>query len=453
MPAAHGSSFEWGLVSAIMAERWPSELQVQRCRETWTKVTAKERCDLTMIACVDVVAYLHDTNEQLSSVDAGQVLGRRQAPSLPTPREIYRLCGLEWSEWSGDWPRVLRLGGDICGAEDGMDFMLETCVKTTEELLDVARRTASGRSSELSWGAYAREFFSLVIHDMLTHMDKAASHDRGLRSVRAALTPPPPSKTRSWPPKRVFAELKEAWVGMDCDERLGATMLSASTYWFVQACDVAMVTTALKHTAGQSAEMSLMALEKLRTQSKLLGNLEVQESSQPVMLLKRDYVMEKGCLDELYGMSVRQGTEKDDLVEKALLGCYEELFNPLLPDMAATSRSTWRDVERVAATLILDGFIQRHELKRRHLEATAALAALSQEAALKKKRAKAKRREAAEKERRVKERLGRELEVRLSEERSKVLALLERAPSWDISWVRVRRTFIDVEEETRVSPE
>jgi len=433
---------------------------VQRCRETWTKVTAKERRDLTMIACVDVVAYLHDADEQLSSVDAGQVLRRRQAPSLPTPREIFRLRGLEWSEWSGDRPRVLRLGGDVCGAEDGMDFMLETCVKTTEELLDVARRTASGRSSfELSWGAYAREFFSLVIHDMLTHMDRAASHDRGLRSVRAALTPPSPSKTRSWPPKRVFAELKEAWVGMDCDERLGATMLSASAYWFVQACDVAMVTTALKRTAGQSAKTSLMALEKLRTQSKLLGNLEVQESPQPVMLLKRDYIMEKGCLDELYGMSVRQGTEKDDLVEKASLGCYEELFHPLLPDMAATSRSTWRDVERVAATLILDGFIQRHELKRRHLEATAALAASSQEAALKKKRAKAKRREAAEKERRVKERLGRELEAtrlsekRPTEERSKVLALLARAPSWDISWVRVRRTFIDVEEETRVSPE
>ena len=73
-------------------------------------------------------------------------------------------------------------------------------------------------------------------------------------------------------------------------------------------------------------------------------------------------------------------------------------------------------------------------------------------------RLKAKRREAAEKERLAKERLlDREIEEpRLSEKRSaeerlKVLALLERAPSWDISWIRVRRTFIDVEEETRVS--
>jgi hypothetical protein len=67
-----------------------------------------------------------------------------------------------------------------------MEFMLKTCVETAKELLDVARRAKSGRSSfEFSWGAYARELFSLVVHDMLTYMDKAASHDRCLRNVRA----------------------------------------------------------------------------------------------------------------------------------------------------------------------------------------------------------------------------------------------------------------------------
>lgn len=414
---------------------------MQRCREAWTKVTAEERRELTTIACVDIVAYLHDADEKLSSVDAGEVL-----------RDIFRLRGLDWSEWSGDRPQILRLSGDFCEAEDGMEFMLKTCVETTKELLDVARRAKSGLTSfEFSWGTYAREFFSLVVHDMLMHMDKAALHDRCLRNVREALTTPLPSKKRSWPPKRVFAELKEAWAGMDCEERLGMTVMSMSTYWFIQACDVAMVTTALNRTAGQSAEMSLLALGKMRTQSKLLGNLEVQESPLPLMLLKRDYVMEKGCLDELYRMSVWQGTEKDDLVKKVSCCCYEERFHPNFPALVARSTSTWADVERVAATLILDGFLERHVLRRRHSEAMAALAALNQEAALKKKKQKAKRREAAEKERQVKERLDREIEPRLSEKRSteerlKVLALLERAPSWDISWLRVRHTFIDVEE-------
>ena len=431
-----------------MAEQWPSELQVRHCCEVWTRFTAEERRELTVIACVDTVAYLHDADEKLSSVDAGQV-----------SRGAFRLHGLEWSEWGGDRPRILRLGGEFCGAEDGMEFMLKTCVETTKELLDVARRAKSGRSSfEFSWGAYARELFSLVVHDMLTYMDKAASHDRCLRNVRAALTPPPPSKKRSWPLRRVFAELKEAWAGMDCEERLGMTAMSTSTYWFIQACDIAMVTTALHRAAGRSAEMSLLELGKMRTQSTLLCNLEVLESPRPLMLLKRDYVMEKGCLDELYRMSVWQGTEKDELVKKVSFCCYDELFQASFPALVGRSASTWSDVERVAATLILDGFIERHALRRRHSEAMAALAASSQEAALKKKREKAKRREAAEKERLAKERLlDREIEEpRLSEKRSaeerlKVLALLERAPSWDISWIRVRRTFIDVEEETRVS--
>ena len=140
-----------------MAEQWPSELQAQRCREVWTKFTAEERRELAAIACVDTVAYLHDADEKLSSVDAGQV-----------SRGAFRLHGLEWSEWSGDRPQILRLGGDFCGAADGMEFMLETCVQTSKELLDVARRARSGLSSfEFSWGVYAREFFSLVIHDML----------------------------------------------------------------------------------------------------------------------------------------------------------------------------------------------------------------------------------------------------------------------------------------------
>ena len=485
---------------------WPSRLEAQRCREAWVKSTKEERRELTTIRCNDMVLYMWIADQMLAlrnSEPEDQNAFREEKLA----RDAFRLHDLEWNMTRR--PRLMRFGEAFYEADDAMDFMLAHCVDSLDDCQELLQQAKSGRvgfdaetntllsGRSWAWPDHAKDFWTLVVSDILQHLDSAASYARCVRFVREALTKPPASAKRSWPSKKDFADLKEGWKTLDVEERIRMTAASSSEYWFVQACDVAMAAVTLSALRGTSLEVNLLVLENLRMRAKLVASIDVNELPVPRIMLNAEYVMDPDCLEDLYKKSVRHVTEKVALVRKALCCNWEELFkNHRRPAVIASSTSTWADVERVIATLILEVLLQRRALvlkvkeavlqhqqtdmlstaeaacrkKREKRQATRAKQAALMKAEGERRLAEAERqsaedgRRAAEAERQRAEELRRsqeearvqaEVERRLyeqgliverREERCRILALLQKSPSWDISCLRVSRTFLDFDE-------
>jgi hypothetical protein len=479
--------------SVLMA--WPAPATVQRCREAWANATPGERRQLTSLECNPSVFYLHAAEHLIVS--------RSSETEEREGRAAFRLTGLEWKLTP---PRLLVLGADFCGAGDSMDFALGLCAKTLDECLELVQQAKSGRvgfdtetnclmsGRSGTWEQHAGDFWTLVVHDICLHLEEATSRARCIGNVMAALAKPPPSARRSWPSKQTFAELKSTWARLDVEERVRMTMLSPNEYWFVQACDSAMVAATLLACKRESLRMNVSLLRNAREQSRIIANMDVRVDTGAVMLSSK-YVMDPNCLDELHRKSMWHATEKLALVRLALCCRYEGLFEEGRPAIVADVASTWVDVERVVSTLVIESMLQRMSIMRKAVNFLLHHEALTEEAAekaarLKREKQLAKRGEArerkaallraekdralaelareraelarqeaeerrvaAEEARRAQEelRVVAEVERRLHEERRaeekrSTLTLLARAPSWDLSCLRVCRTFLDYHE-------
>jgi hypothetical protein len=505
---------------------WPAPGDVQNCRDAWRRASLDERRRLASIgglggsavkASNATVLYLHLTDQMLAerSAVAENNLGTEAAA-----RAAQRLEGLVWHM---DHPRCLQLGEAFCQADDSMDFALDHCVKTLEECLELVRHAKSGRigfdveakvlitGRASTWAQHAQDCFTLMLYDILWHMDLAASQTRCLRYITEALAKPPPSTKRSWPSKKAFGDLKVFWASLNLEARIRMTLVHPSEYWFIQACDVAMSSRTLREFRGKSLDLNLLVLERLRREARLVASLQVSGAPHPQISLSEAYVLAPDCLDDLYKKAVWHASEKVELVRKALCGNYEDLFQEGSLAPLAKSTSTWADVERVVATLVLEGLLVRYavmlkmeDVQRQHSAAAARESADLRAAAAQKRRerAKAKRDEArlqaatmaaaeeerkraeeerkcaeedrqaaeearvqAEAERQKAEELRRmqedarvqaEVERRLAEERRAlqrreeacvIRALLARAPCWDVSCLQVKHTFLDFAEE------
>jgi len=359
------------------------------------KATAGERIEFTSLTCSAIVLYLRLAEQTLVS--------RSTKQEEKLARRTFRLEGLGWIV---TYPRLLLLGRDICRAEDGMDFMLSQCTGTLEECLSLVQQAKSGRvgvdlklnvlmtGRSSSWAEHARDFCTLVIYDIISHMNGGvASRLQCIRGLRVALTKPPLSTRRSWPAKKTFLEVKANWSQLNVGERIFMTTLSNSEYWFIQACDVAVATVTKVELSKQIFNVEEQLLEKLRERFKLLASLDVRVAPVARIELTPEYVMNSSCLDELYKKSVWHTPEKERLVRTALCFRYESLFLKGVPAIVAHSSSTWADVERVVATLLLECILQRYalvkeagEFQRQHDEATT----LSSVEASRKKHAKTK---------------------------------------------------------------
>jgi len=479
----------------------------QRCREAWRVSSKRQRLELTSLACSATVLYLRLAEQMLAK--------RTSQREQQEARAAFRLEDLQWSM---EQPRLLLVGGSFCSADDAMDFMLGHCLDDLEECLELVRQAKSGRvgvdaatlslvsGRSATWEQHARDLWTLIIHDVVLHMESAGPNAQCLSNIRAALARPPPSAKRSWPSKKALTEIKASWEQLGVEERIRMTALSLNEYWFVQACDIAMAAVTLTECMKRRLGVDLPVLESARGQSRILASLDINTDPDGRITLSPDFVAHPGCLEELYKKSVWHATEKVELVRKALCCRYEglfqedRLFQQDRPTLVADRSTTWADVERVVATLILEGIIQRHSLLRKAAEFLVRQEKLSEQTAeeaakRKKDKQKRKKQEAkeqhaalmlAEKEREAAEvarqraeegrmmaesertkaedsrraqeeaRVCAEVERRLHEERRLeqareekrvVLALLAKAPSWDISNLRVSRTFLDVEED------
>jgi len=427
---------------------WPTASERQDCVAVWLKATAEERHYISCLKCPASVRYLYV---------GGELLARRLSRA---GCEAFRLEQLEW--WSAADPQMLLLGKDLCAAADAMTFMLKWCARTDSECREILQQAKSGRlaldSAEkvllsgrcATWEAYAREVYTLILHEMLQHMDRASWRKQCLANVHMALAGPRPSQHRSWPSRSELATLQAEWAELSTEERLEASAIAAGFFWFVQACDVALVARALKHADLADARADRRLLRKAREASRLLTNLEVTLTGERQITLLPEFVESADCLELLQQKAVRHVKDKESLVSLALTTSYEDLVCGRAPSLMADAAATWLDLERIVATVLLENLVQRTGLMSKLRAEMRAREAQDAE------RAAAVRRAAQQRRKRRKQA---ELQAQAQaaeargDERRRVAALLAAAPSWPFeSWFGIKGTFVHVAVQTEDWP-
>lgn len=470
------------------------------------------------LACNSTVLFLRVSEHRL--VALGSVAKMRCPGDEEAARKAYRTDQFEWRMAP---PRTLLPSRLLCEQDDAMDFALSLCVSSVGELEGLLKEVRSGRISAVSsrfpstWKEWAGLVYTFLVVETIVRIDAHAFLEVCRINVQHALTRPPPSKLRSWPPKKLFGDLKKRWEAMDVEQRVRMTLLSSREYWFIQACDFATVNATLRTMESEIADVTVAGLETARKATDLLTHLEVKVEPVLELFLSAAFVMQVGCLDKLYQKASWHATEKDVLLRHALCFPNDALFHEKPVLICAMATASWTDLDRVVSTLLLEGILQRYAMevqfeqaRAEHEEKIASEAELSRQAASKKRqeRKRAKRlkktqaltddepgetskpspecspddsslpeedirlastspdlrtfaaalslstreTEKMDVEREEVQNLpaaGRQLS---SAERTRTLKLLATAPSWDVSCLQVRNTFIDVQEEVPTVP-
>ena len=343
---------------------WPSPDEARRCRAAWRRASTDERSALLTLACNATVLYLRVAGHRLAALRSID-----QAPSLDDEQAVREACRVGEFEWSLQPPRTLTPSRLLCEQEDTMDLALSLCVPTLGELEALLIEVRSGRISAVSsrfpstWREWAGQIYTFLVIETIVRIDAPAFLEVCRLNVQYALTKPPPSKLRSWPPKKLFGELKRSWDKMDVEQRVRMSVLSSKEYWFIQACDFATVNATLLMMQSKNAGVTLAGLETARKGTHLLTNLDVKVDPVLEIFLSASFVVDSGCLDSLYRRAVWHAADKDALLRQALCFPNDALFQQEPVAICAFKTATWVDIDRVVSTLLLEGILQRYAME------------------------------------------------------------------------------------------
>jgi len=427
---------------------WFSETSLQLCRSAWQQADVEQRYKLSVVDCFCKAMYLRVAREILENTTTR---AEREAA------EKLHLLGA--MTWGAELTTLFMLNEDFCQREDGFEFMLSRCHRNEDQVLELLAACSSnsigvstgnrallcGRAS--TWNDLASDAWTILA---VSYCAKVMAADlRGLGSLRllhASLKPPEPSRLRSWPCKKSFAQLKEFWKVLDVKGRKSMAELRAEMCWYVQACDVAMVALSLVHLQRNGVHLPVTEalLKQFRDSSKLLSQLAREECR---ITLSEDFCARPEALDVLYAKAVWHVPQKEAVL-KAAFQCNwrEAVCGPLPYPLVAAKGTLYSDVERVTATLLLERLLNAAHLltlaeadtDRNRREAERRRQQASQD---KKKKQKAKA--AAERKKGSPEQ---GFGTISHAERYLVHKLLATAPSWDASLLRVRWTFFELED-------
>jgi hypothetical protein len=346
-----------------------------------------------------------------------------------------------------------------------MDFVLDLCAGPLDEFLLIVkharsplvpvdranRKLASGRAA--TWLAFAREFWSVLLFDMVLHMKSASDRWLCLEVVKELIERPVTScPMRSWPPPKTFKKLREEWETLSVEEKVRLTTMTPCVYWFIQACDLVTAATSfklLKQTGIQpSRDASIFQPE---IQGLLLSNLRVEVGPELFLMLSDDFVQRRGALDLLYQMSVQSSAEKEAIIKLVYCCRFESIFEGEKITGNFQINCSWKKVERIAATILLDHLLERLEHMqaiKRYKQVLAEEEAISK--ASKKKEASKKRKSRIREKKALEKHHEESPEVLLGcgqdeDWKMGVREMLEKGPRWDISCLQVRYTFLEYE--------
>lgn len=420
------------------------------CRRAWEQADVEQRSRLSVVGCFCKAMYLRVAREILEN-----------ATSRAEREAADQLHQLDVMTWGVDITALFMLSDDFCQRADGFDFMLSRCHRSEEEVLELlaacssssigvstgSRALLCGRAS--TWNDLAIDAWTILA---VSYCAKIVAADLqglgGLQLLHASLKLPEPSRLRSWPCKRSFAQLKDLWRSLDAKGRKSMAELRAEMCWYVQACDVSMVALSLVNLQrnGVYVPVTEALLKQFRSSSKLLSQLAREESR---ISLTEGFCARTDALDVLYAKAVWHVPQREAIL-KAAFQCNwrEAVCGPLPYPLVAAKGSLYSDVERVTATLLLDRLLSAtqllalaHEDTERNRQEEARRRQKASQDRKEKRKAKA----CADRKTKTPERLPGKPALSHAE-RYLVHKLLATAPSWDVSPLRVRWTFFELEE-------
>lgn len=429
---------------------WCSDFVLNLCRETWKTATAVERRNLCSIDCYCRAMYLH--------VARGILLGKTPKALQASKQEEYIL---EAMEWNLDDNRSFQLSETFCQRDDGFDVMLSGSLEKEEEVLELLFVSSSNiigvcaggegmlcdRAS--TWRELALDTWSIVLSAFSSRL-VARDNVRlvSLQLLHASLRAPPPSSRRSWPCRKAFARLKELWETMNPRARRDASELRSEIFWYIQASDVAASALSLLqlHKQGLShPSLDTSILRKFRSSSEILSHLAHEEGR---VSLSSEYCSRGDALDLLRSKAVWHASQKQ-VITRAVFQCnYKDVIACKKPiPLVAQKQTLFTDVERVTATLLLTRLLDTSETKRKAEEDT-----IRWKQAEDLKKFNANQRKLA-KQRGLKLAAAKKAiqsagqGVLSQQEKFRTHRLLATSPTWDISCLKVKRTFFELEKQ------
>lgn len=439
---------------------WFPNYMLAACRQGWREASVEERCFLSALTCCCKAMYLRIAREILEAITHEE--------ARLAVEDLHCLDAMPWG--TTDHHVTFRLTEDFCRREDGAEFMLSRCHQNAiqvQELLSITSSNSIGVSTggrgllckrALTWNDLACDAWTLVT---IAFCAKMMARDirslASLEQLHGALKAPKPSRLRSWPCRKAFDELKSVWAELDPQGRRAIAELRAEMFWFLQACDVAVVALSLLHLQRHDIHVpvTMELLNNFRRSSPLLSEVQHEEAR---LSLSESFCERADALEFLRSKAVWQ-TSQRNFIYQAVFQCdWKQACdwrgeNSRPYPLVACKGSTYLDVERVAATLLLDRLLYYSTLI---ATARADTSKHALEEVLQKQRSNEARQA---RRKRNKQPLykapAKDLAAsRLShKERYLTRRLLEMAPSWDTSCLRVRWTFLELEEDDDVTPQ
>lgn len=433
---------------------WFPNYMLAACRRGWQEASVEERCWLSALTCCCKAMYLRIARQILESTT-------HEVARLAI-EDLHCLDAMPWG--AKDLHLAFGLTEDFCRREDGAEFMLSRCHQNADqvqELLSISSSHSIGVCTggrgllckrALTWNDLACDAWTLVtIAFCAKMMARDVRSLASLEQLHGTLKAPKPSRLRSWPCRKSFDELKSVWAELDPRGRRAIAELRAEMFWYLQACDVAVVAVSLLHLQrnGIHVPVTMELLNNFRRSSQLLSEVLHEETR---LSLSEAFCERADALEFLRSKAVWQTSQRNTIYQAVFQCDWKQACDwkgtsghpyPLV----AGKGSNYLDVERVAATLLLDRLLYSSTLI---ATARADTTKHALEEVLRKQRSNEARQARKKRKKQPLDKApakGPPASHLSHKERYLTRRLLEMAPSWDTSCLRVRWTFLELEEE------
>lgn len=407
-----------------MAVEWPTASDVWLSQRDWRQASPLQRQELCQTEDDDVVLHFRmrhallkqKTQEGLSPAESAAAVAVAEAQS-----------GMSEIHWHVLRPRKAQLSLRFCASPLALDAMLTNAVGSMEELAAVLRDSRQVQDSAGdTWERLAVDFFSVVVFQLVVRCRRLQANHLPILVEASRFKFDAPAR-RSWPPRRVLAELRARWPSMTGAERVMACTIGGDACWLPRACNVAVCAEMTRRYVllGDGPLVSVAESARLR-----LDGVHGFSFDEEKLSLRLSFAEEAGSLEHMLRLCAQTVLEHEHLL--ALTAATSKEVAAVADLQLPTAwPGGWRTVAGVAFTLFVAGLVYLVDRS------------AQEEAAEKARQAAREAAREARKGRRKKTAVKKPLKAL----RSSPLSAPVSAPCWERLHYTVRNTFVHVDEE------
>jgi hypothetical protein len=336
---------------------WLNPCNLHLCREIWRRLSPERR-------------------QQVSSVDEGDVVLHFKVASAllkmsKEPKETTGAGGERWDldhvTWHMTRPRTMQLSLEFCKEDDSLLTILQRARTTYEDLMEIIvvingdlPRPNDPSARYSTWEALSRDVHTIFLAHVNMTCKKLQAADLHLLIEAMSIHRCEPT-LRIWPSKKLVVDLRNHWASLTPTERCKASEVSGGAGWLVRACHMlvgcSMTRECLRNGIVGDGKLASAEYEKLRL-DELLGADFFHDTR--VLRLRESFAAEAGSFDHVLHSSVKSSRDCKLLEAISEEATYISVAIAEL-DIEGAETFTWKNVAKVAFTLILARFVQFHE--------------------------------------------------------------------------------------------